>query len=42
MAAGVATGPMELTDIVALIDAREAPAKKRGPYKPRQPKEVSI
>lgn len=42
MAAGVAASPMELTDIVALIDAREEPSKKRGPYKPRQPKEVSI
>ena len=24
---------------MALIDAREAPPKKRGPYKPRQPRE---
>jgi hypothetical protein len=25
-------------DIVALIDARAGPPKKRGPYKPRRPK----
>jgi IS1 family transposase len=40
MAAGVATSPMELTDIVTLIDAREPPAKKRGPYRPRQQKAI--
>lgn len=42
MAAGIATSPMELADIVALIDAREAPLEKRGTYKPRQPKGGSI
>ena len=42
MAAGVIASPMEMEDIVALIDAREAPPKARGSYKPRQPKGVSI
>jgi hypothetical protein len=27
-----------MSDIIALIDAREATPKKRGPYKARQPK----
>jgi len=27
-----------MEDIVALIDARETPPKKRGSYRPRQPK----
>lgn len=35
MAAGIATSPMEMADIVALIDAREAPPAKRGSYHPR-------
>lgn len=35
MAAGVATRLWSMEDVVALIDAREAPPKKRGPYKPR-------
>jgi hypothetical protein len=35
MAAGVSTRLWSMEDVVALIDAREAPAKKRGPYKPR-------
>jgi hypothetical protein len=38
MAAGVATGPWEMSDIVALIDARQEAPKARGPYKPRAPK----
>ncbi|WP_431285885.1 IS1 family transposase [Humitalea sp. 24SJ18S-53] len=35
MAAGVSDRLWSMEDVVALIDAREAPAKKRGPYKPR-------
>ena len=38
MAAGISDRLWEMSDIVALIDAREAPPTKRGPYKPRQPK----
>lgn len=38
MAAGIATSPMTMADVVALIDAAEGPAKKRGPYKPRNSK----
>jgi IS1 family transposase len=38
MAAGVAPGPLEMSDIVALIDAREEAPKPRGSYKPRAPK----
>jgi IS1 family transposase len=38
MAAGVAIGPWEMSDVVALIDAREEAPKARGPYKPRAPK----
>ena len=38
MIAGLAQSHMTFTDIVALIDEREGPAKKRGPYKPRQAK----
>jgi len=29
---------MSMEDIVALVDAREPPKKKRGSYKPRRPK----
>ncbi|MBI5261631.1 MAG: DDE-type integrase/transposase/recombinase [Bradyrhizobium sp.] len=35
MAAGLVSSPMEMSDIVTLIDQREGPAKKRGPYKKR-------
>jgi IS1 family transposase len=38
MAAGIETRLWSMEDIVALIDARETEPKKRGPYKPRQPK----
>ena len=33
MAAGVSDRLWEVADIVALVEAAEAPAKKRGPYK---------
>ena len=33
MAAGISDRLWDMNDIVALIDAREAPPKKRGPYK---------
>ncbi len=35
MAAGVSERLWEVADIVALVEAAEAPAKKRGPYKKR-------
>jgi IS1 family transposase len=38
MAAGVANGPWEMADIVALIDGRREAPKPRGPYKARAPK----
>jgi hypothetical protein len=38
LAAGVADHAWKMEDIVALIDARDGGPKKRGPYKPRQPK----
>jgi IS1 family transposase len=37
-AAGLIKSAMTVSDIVDLIEAREAPPKKRGTYKPRQPK----
>jgi hypothetical protein len=37
MAAGIKTRLWSVADIVALIDARAGPPKKRGPYKPRRP-----
>ncbi|TFV72339.1 DDE domain-containing protein [Bradyrhizobium frederickii] len=36
MAAGLVSSPLEMADIVTLIDQREGPAKKRGPYKKRE------
>src|SRR5438477_3409728 len=41
MAAGISDRLWSIEDIVALIDAREAPPKKRGPYKARQPKSAA-
>ena len=38
MAAGVSDRLWSIEDIVRLVDAREPPPKKRGSYKPRQPK----
>jgi hypothetical protein len=37
MAAGLVNVVMDMSDIVSLIDQREGPAKKRGPYIKRQP-----
>ena len=36
MAAGVPDGLWEVADTVALVEAAEAPAKKRGPYRRSQ------
>jgi IS1 family transposase len=41
MAAGITNHLWSMEDIVALIDAREPPPKKRGTYRPRQPKSAS-
>ncbi len=38
MAAGLSKTLWSMDDIVALIDAQAKPAKKRGTYKPREPK----
>jgi hypothetical protein len=38
MAAGISKTLWSKEDVVALIDGREAPAAKRGAYKPRHPK----
>ena len=35
MAAGLVSRPWEVVDLVALVDAADEPAKKRGPYKKR-------
>lgn len=35
---GLVKSAMTVGDIVDLMDARAEPPKKRGPYKPRQPK----
>jgi len=40
MSAGVADRLWSMEDVVALVDAREEAPKKRGPYKPRQPRLV--
>ena len=37
-AAGLVTSAMMVSDIVDLMDTKAQPPKKRGPYKPRQPK----
>lgn len=37
MAAGVTDRLWSMEEIVALIDAREGPPKKRGPYKKKPP-----
>jgi IS1 family transposase len=42
MAAGLTDRLWSMEDVVALIEAREAPPAKRGPYKPRQPKAAGI
>jgi hypothetical protein len=42
MAAGVSDRLWSIEDVVALLDAREAPPAKRGSYKPRQPKPAAI
>jgi IS1 family transposase len=42
MAAGVSDRLWSMEDLVALVDAREEAPKKRGTYKPRQPKAVEI
>ncbi len=41
MAAGITDRLWSMEDMVALLDAREAPPAKRGPYKPRAPKQRS-
>lgn len=41
MAAGVTDRLWSFEDIVAMIDAAEGEPKKRGPYKPRQPAQIS-
>lgn len=38
IAAGLTDRLWDVKDIVALVEDAEAPPKKRGPYKPRQPK----
>jgi len=38
MAAGISDKLWSMDDVVALMEAREAAPKKRGPYKKRAPK----
>jgi IS1 family transposase len=38
MAAGLTDHVWSISEIAALVEAKDAPAKKRGPYRPRQPK----
>jgi hypothetical protein len=38
MAAGISDRLMSMDDIVMLIEERDVPPKKRGPYKPRRAK----
>lgn len=40
-AAGLVTSAMTVSDIVDLMDAKAEPPKKRGSYKPRQPKTIA-
>jgi hypothetical protein len=39
-AAGLIKSAMTVSDIVDMIEAREAPPRKRGTYKPRQTKTI--
>jgi IS1 family transposase len=41
MAAGISDRLWSMEDIVALMDAAEGEPKKRGPYKPHQPAQIS-
>ena len=41
MAAGISDRLWSIDDIVALIDPAESEPKKGGPYKPRQPAQIS-
>src|ERR1700674_969596 len=41
MAAGISDRLWSMEDIVALVDAAEGEPKKRGPYKPRRPAQIS-
>ena len=42
MAAGLSTTLWSMEDVVGLIDAAAEPAKVRGSYKPRAPKQAAI
>ncbi len=42
MGAGFTHRIWDVKDIVALVEAAEAPPKKRGPYKPCTPKPAAI
>jgi hypothetical protein len=41
MAAGIESRLWLMEDVAALIDAREGAPKKRGTYKPRQPRSAA-